>query len=204
MVKEIQGIIAVSMSLLMVGCTNEPQGDSGQADFDEDGFVAAEDCDDHDTTIFPQADEVLNDGIDQDCDGLDATCTVNLTGVWDTHFEDDGVYFTDDGSTITFQTPEEETRDGTEQWSGEFVPATDGVHDYDGTMYYSGPQYIGSIVAQCENIPTPTLLIVVDTCTLDVEVGDYSGFNCGQDPCCYNTDPDQITWYTHTWIKLEE
>ncbi|MEK6922418.1 MAG: putative metal-binding motif-containing protein, partial [Nanoarchaeota archaeon] len=40
-------------------------------DQDEDGFIFEEDCDDHNADIYPGADEVPYDGIDQDCDGFD-------------------------------------------------------------------------------------------------------------------------------------
>lgn len=42
-------------------------------DGDEDGFSSEVDCDDSDQTVHPFADEIVNDGIDQDCDGVDAT-----------------------------------------------------------------------------------------------------------------------------------
>lgn len=41
------------------------------------GFVSDNsDCDDSDATINPGAVDILDDSIDQDCDGIDATCCV--------------------------------------------------------------------------------------------------------------------------------
>lgn len=42
-------------------------------DADGDGWPSDLDCDDEDATVFPAADEILDDGIDQDCSGSDAT-----------------------------------------------------------------------------------------------------------------------------------
>jgi hypothetical protein len=46
-------------------CPEEP------TDADGDGYVAAEDCDDDDPSIYPYAGDRWGDGVDSDCDGMD-------------------------------------------------------------------------------------------------------------------------------------
>ena len=65
--------MAVFLVLSLVGCGTEAPVTTGvEVDEDGDGWtVSAGDCDDTNATIFPQAEEIPFDGIDQDCDGQD-------------------------------------------------------------------------------------------------------------------------------------
>ena len=44
-------------------------------DLDGDGFPQEDDCDDTEADIYPGAPEVIGDGIDQNCDGVDGVAS---------------------------------------------------------------------------------------------------------------------------------
>ncbi len=71
-------------------------GDCSDEDADGDGSPCESDCNDFDESVFPGADEVCGDGVDQDCDGADEDCPEDTdsgepdTGPDDNSSGDDG------------------------------------------------------------------------------------------------------------------
>ena len=71
----IGGAMAITLSACYgappANISDDPNCAPGQLDNDNDGFCGDMDCDDDDPTVFVWAEEIPNDGIDQNCDGED-------------------------------------------------------------------------------------------------------------------------------------
>jgi hypothetical protein len=73
----------MSALLLLVVLAASGQ-DTGGCDLDGDGFdglyCGGDDCNDDDAAVFPGAEEVPADGLDQDCDGYDEAAGAQWVG----------------------------------------------------------------------------------------------------------------------------
>jgi hypothetical protein len=59
---------------LVLACSATPENDtSGPKDADGDGVIGTADCNSADALMSPFAEDLVGDGIDQDCDGVDGT-----------------------------------------------------------------------------------------------------------------------------------
>jgi hypothetical protein len=70
--------LLLAFALLTAACGSDSGSQAADLgclaiDADEDGWPACMDCDDGDPAVFPGADEIVGDGVDQDCSGSDAT-----------------------------------------------------------------------------------------------------------------------------------
>jgi len=83
--------LAIMTQTWLLDCSLTPDDPAcTPLDIDGDGFDVTTDCNDNDATIYPGAPEIPNDGIDQDCDGEDAT-EIIIPITWVTITNDPGV-----------------------------------------------------------------------------------------------------------------
>ncbi len=124
--------------------------DSADGDCDDAGEAATGlDCDDSEASVHPDAVEVPDDGVDQDCSGEDAvTC---LT-------DGDGDGFGDDGAPVV------STDDDCED-AGEAAPTDGGdCDDAEASVYPGAPEIADDGVDQdCDGFDTVTCLADADT-----------------------------------------
>ncbi len=87
------GAAAAGMMGVLGGCDGPGEPGIGEPDYgvpvedaDGDGWDEAEDCDDADPEVHPEADEACDDGVDNDCDGAvdgdDVDCEEQERSLW--------------------------------------------------------------------------------------------------------------------------
>ena len=86
---------AIVAQLWLIDCKSDPfDPECYPLDFDDDGFDAISDCDDHDPNVNPGAAEVCNNGIDDDCDTFvdcdDPNCSTSCGNWWFYDHDGDG------------------------------------------------------------------------------------------------------------------
>ena len=150
-----------SAILNIVVANGQSCGGSSGTDYDGDGYDDTTDCDDSDSSINPGAYDTPNDGIDQDCDGVDASSggtDYDLDGYDDTTDCDDYDYYTYPGaayneSSSACMTDYDGDGYGDDSpASAAITPGTD-CDDYDYSIYPGAYDYTGDgIDADCDGV----------------------------------------------------
>ena len=84
------------------------------SDKDGDGYTEIQsDCDDNSADVYPGAEEICGDGIDQDCNGADLTCAEDIDKDGDGYTENQGDC--DDNSATVYLSATEICGDGIDQ-----------------------------------------------------------------------------------------
>ena len=89
-------LLGLIMLMLMLGCP----ADSGDHDFDGDGWEDDVDCEPDDPDSYPNATEDCNDGVDNDCDGFVDSLDGDCSGDDDTGDDDTTGIPADDDSAM--------------------------------------------------------------------------------------------------------
>lgn len=86
------GLVLAGTLIMASSCGNtEPEEyrsdeDTKRTDLDGDGFTEEDDCDDTNSSVYPGATEIPDDGIDQDCDGTDEITPPPIGDGWTSGF----------------------------------------------------------------------------------------------------------------------
>ncbi|MSQ03357.1 MAG: hypothetical protein EXR71_15935, partial [Myxococcales bacterium] len=168
-------------------------------DADGDGYASAIDCDDADASINPGATEIVGDGIDQDCDGVDLTAA-DLDVDGDGHNTDAVAGGTDCDDNNASVNP-----DATEVWYDGIDQNCDGNDaDQDGDSWDVTQDCTDtdpSIFPGAAEIPYDGIDNDCDSDTTDTDIdGDgYDAEEVGGDDCDdddANINPgEEETWY---------
>lgn len=151
-------------------------------DQDGDGYVFAEDCNDQNDEIYPGADEIAYDGIDQNCDGLDL-------------LDDDGDGFCLAGSTIV---------DASEQCSLETGPRGTDCDDSDYLVNTDSED----LAMNCVNDAPVLTFVPTDLLFRENELVEFSveAYDPEDDALEFSIDDVrfEVDWNTFTWQATYE
>ncbi len=136
-------LVLLGPSLLALAGCSEDGGKPGTLDADGDGYDVGEDCDDGDASVNPGASEVCDDGIDNNCDGVDDTCILDADG--DGFLAEDDC---DDQNASVYPGATEDCYDGLDNdCNGIITECLDPVMTYEEDLYGVRGTYSTAIAA---------------------------------------------------------
>jgi hypothetical protein len=207
------GLLIMLLGLVLGSCDAyepgpKPQLHGDPSDRDGDGYGPPEDCDDANHLFGPEAEDIPGDGIDQNCDGRDATAEPDTDTDADTDADTDSDTDTDVETGHTGETVETGDTGGViivdpndvDDDGDDFTENEGDCDDADPDVNPDEPELCDGLDQDCDLVPDDNV-VYSDYCA-DIDQDGFGDPNAAQNDClppaghvldctdCNDADPD--------------